>query len=187
MNEEIDLILMDAEEHMHKSAEHLKHELSKLRAGKASPALVEEIHIDYYGTETPIRQIANISVSDVRTIAIQPWEKNMIDPIERAIMKSNIGITPINNGEVIRLNIPALTEERRKDLVKKVKAEGESTKVVVRNIRRDANEEIKRLKKEGVSEDLIKDAEEKIQKITDKCIKDIDIIVEAKEKEILTV
>ena len=166
---------------------HLETELVKVRAGKASTHILDGIHVDYYGTNTPLNQVANINTPDAKTLAIQPWEKNMIDPIEKAIMQANIGITPINNGEIIRLVFPPLTEERRKDLGKQVKSMGEEAKVSVRNARRDANEEIKRMQKDGLSEDLAKDAEIEIQEITDEFIKKVDKHVEAKEKDIMTI
>jgi ribosome recycling factor len=187
MNEDAQLILEVAREKMEKSLLHLETELSRIRAGKANPHLLDSIHVDYYGVNSPLSQVSNISTPDPKTIAIQPWDKNMIGIIEKAIMASQLGITPINNGEVIRINIPPLTEERRKDLTKQVKQEGETSKVGVRNFRREANEELKKLLKEGLPEDEEKKAVLDIQKITDDFIVKVDKLVEAKEKEIMTV
>ncbi len=187
MNEEVELYIEDAKEKMQSAVEHLENELVKVRAGRANPKILEQVSVDYYGTNTAVPQVANVSTSDARTIVIQPWEKNMIEPIERAIMKANLGFNPINNGEVIRINIPALTEERRRDLVKQVKGEGENAKVSVRNARRDANEEIKKMQKDGLSEDQAKDAELEIQKETDGYSKRIDDVISSKEVEIMKV
>lgn len=159
----------------------------KVRAGKANPNLVEGIVVDYYGTPTPVSQAANVSVADARTLTIQPWEKNMLQPIERAIINANIGVTPQNDGVMIRLFLPPLTEERRKELVKKAQAEGEHSKVAIRSIRRDSMENIKKLQKNGLSEDICKDAEEEIQQLTDKHISLVEKHLAAKEKEIMTV
>lgn len=179
-------LLNDTKSQMQKTIEHLEAELAKIRAGRANPAMVENVHADYYGTNTPLNQIANISTSDAKTIVIQPWEKSMLVPIEKAIMLANMGFTPVNDGTVIRINLPPLTEERRKDLVKKTKAEGEHGKVGVRNLRREANEAIKKEAK-SVPEDVVKDLEGKIQNITDQFIALVDKHVEAKEKEIMTI
>lgn len=187
MDELVTMVLDDARERMDKSIEHLENELMKIRAGKASPRIVDGIMVDYYGVQTPINQVSNVGTPDAKTVAIQPWEKNMIDSIEKAIMQANIGITPMNNGEIIRLTIPPLTEERRKDLVKQVKAEGENTKIGVRNCRRDANEELKQLQKDGLPEDEEKTGIAEVQKITDIYIEKIDKILEVKEKDIMTV
>jgi ribosome recycling factor len=187
MNEEVQLYIDDAKESMEKAINHLQLELSKLRAGKASPAMVEGVKVDYYGAPTPLMQVANVSTSDARTISIQPWEKNMIGPIEKAIINANLGLTPSNDGIIIRINIPPLTEERRRELVKKTKGEGENGKVSIRNIRRDANESIKKLQKDGLPEDVAKDAEAKIQQLTDKFIARVDEVLAGKEKEIMTV
>lgn len=187
MNEEVQLYIDDARESMEKAINHLQLELSKLRAGKASPAMVEGVKVDYYGAPTPLMQVANVSTSDARTISIQPWEKNMIGPIEKAIINANLGLTPSNDGIIIRINIPPLTEERRRELVKKTKGEGENGKVSIRNIRRDANESIKKLQKDGLPEDAAKDAETKIQQLTDKFIARVDEVLAGKEKEIMTV
>lgn len=187
MNEDVQLIFDFAKESMEKSIAYLDTELSRIRAGKANIHLLDGIHVDYYGTPTPLNQVSSISTPDAKTLAIQPWEKNMIGPIEKAILASNIGLTPANNGELIRLNIPPLTEERRLQLVKQVKHEGENAKVGIRTARRDANDEIKTLQKESLSEDLAKKAEIDIQKITDEFNAKVDKIVEAKEKEMLTI
>ncbi|HTH32485.1 MAG TPA: ribosome recycling factor [Lacibacter sp.] len=187
MSEELSLIMDDAEEHMEKAIQHLEVELVKIRAGRANPNMLDGIVVDYYGTPTPINQIGNLSVTDARTLTIQPWEKNMLQPIERAIINSNIGLAPQNDGNIIRLFLPPLTEERRKELVKRVNAEGEHTKVAVRNIRRDAIEQIKKLQKDGLSEDAAKDAEKDVQVLTDKFSIQIDKHLEAKDKEIMSV
>ncbi len=187
MEEEVQLYIDDTREKMEKAISHLEGELLKIRAGKANPHILDGIHVDYYGVNTPLNQVSNISTPDAKTIAIQPWEKGMIDPIEKAILQANIGITPINNGELIRLNIPPLTEERRKELVKQVKSMGENTKVSVRTTRRDGNDEIKNLQKEGLAEDIAKDAEEEIQQLTNKYSQKVDEIVASKEKDIMTI
>jgi ribosome recycling factor len=187
MSEDLDLILADAEESMTKAIGHLETELTKIRAGKANPTMLDGIMVDYYGSPTPINQVANISVLDVRTISIQPWEKNMLAAIERAIMAANIGITPQNDGVQLRLFLPPLTEERRRELVKKAAGEGEHSKVAIRNIRRDAIEQVKKLQKDGLSEDAAKDAEKSIQDITDKFITLVDKHLAAKEKEVMAV
>lgn len=187
MSEDLSLIMDDAEEHMKKAIQHLEIELVKIRAGRANPNMLDGIVVDYYGSPTPIGQIGNISVTDARTLTIQPWEKNMLQPIERAIINSNIGLAPQNDGIIIRLFLPPLTEERRKELVKRVNGEGEHTKVAIRNIRRDAIESIKKLQKDGLSEDAAKDAEKDIQQLTDKFTLQIDKHLEAKEKEIMAV
>lgn len=187
MNEDLLIVLEIAGEKMEKAVNHLELELSRIRAGKANPHLLDGITVDYYGVVTPLNQVANISTPDPKTIAIQPWEKNMIGPVEKAIMASNLGITPVNNGEIIRISIPPLTEERRKNLVKQVKQEGENAKVSIRNTRRDANEEIKQLQKDGIPEDEAKKAEEEVQKLTTEFTAKVDQEIEAKEKEIMTV
>lgn len=187
MSEELDLILADAEQTMGKGINHLESELAKIRAGKASPAMIDGINVEYYGSPTPIGQVANVTVLDARTISIQPWEKNMVQPIERAIMAANIGITPQNDGVQIRLFLPPLTEERRKELFKKASGEGEQSKVAIRNIRRDAIEQVKKLQKDGLSEDAAKDAEKNIQDLTDRYIVLVDKHLAAKEKEMMAV
>lgn len=187
MSEEINKIISDTEASMHKALNHLEAELVKIRAGKANPTMLDGIMADYYGNPTAINQIANISVLDARTISVQPWEKNMLQAIERAITMANIGINPQNDGNIIRLFLPPLTEERRKELVKRCNAEGEHAKVAIRNIRRDGIEGIKKLQKDGLSEDISKDAEKEVQDLTDKYISLIEKHLEAKEKEIMAV
>ena len=187
MQEDIQFVLDTAEESMKASMGHLEKELTGIRAGKASPKMIISIMVDYYGTDTPLSQVANISTPDARTIAIQPWEKTMIEPIERAIINSNLGFNPDNNGEMIRINIPALTEERRKDLTKQVHSEGENAKVSVRNARRDAIDEFKKMEKDGLSEDLEKDGEASAQKLTDTYYKIIEEQIAEKEKDIMTI
>lgn len=172
---------------MTKTYKNLLEEFATIRAGRANPNVLNKIKVDYYGTPTPLQQIGNITVPEPRVLQIQPWEASMVKAIEKAILTSDIGINPSNDGRIIRLVFPELTEERRKDLVKDIKKKGEAGKVAVRNIRRDANDYLKKLGKSDVSEDEIKDLEEKVQKITDKYIKDIDKAVEEKSKEILTV
>ena len=172
---------------MTKTYKNLIEEFATIRAGRANPNVLNKIKVDYYGTPTPLQQIGNITVPEPRVLQIQPWEASMVKAIEKAILTSDIGINPSNDGRIIRLVFPELTEERRKDLVKDIKKKGEAGKVAVRNIRRDANDYLKKLGKSDVSEDEIKDLEEKVQKMTDKYIKDIDKAVEEKSKEILTV
>jgi ribosome recycling factor len=187
MSEEISRIIKDTEAAMLRALNHLEAELVKIRAGKANPNMLDGIMADYYGNPTPINQVANITVLDARTISVQPWEKNMLQVIERAITMANIGINPQNDGNVIRLFMPPLTEERRKELVKRCNAEGEHAKVAVRNIRRDGIEAIKKLQKDGLSEDTSKDAEKEVQETTDKYISLIEKHLAAKEKEIMAV
>lgn len=187
MEEELNLYEAAAEEQMQSSVTHLDDALSHIRAGKASPKLLDPIRIEYYGTMSPLSSVATILVPDARTIAIQPWEKKMIGEIERAIINSNIGLAPSNNGEIIRLTMPPLTEERRRELAKQCKAEAENAKMSVRNARREAIEEFKKLVKQGLPEDMEKDAEEDMQKTHDKYIAQIDALYAAKEKEIMTV
>ena len=172
---------------MTKAYDHLIAEYQTIRAGRANPHVLDKVKVDYYGTPTPIQQVGNISVPEARMIQIAPWEKSLIKEIEKAILASDVGITPSNDGSVIRLVFPELTEERRKELSKDVKKKGEDAKVAVRNIRRDGNDALKKLAKEDVSEDKIKDMEEQLQKMTDKFIKDIDAAIEEKSKEIMTV
>lgn len=187
MSDDLILIMEDTEDLMNKGISHLEAELLKIRAGKATPQMLDGIMVDYYGSNTPISQVGNISAMDVRTLSIQPWEKNMLQPIERAIIAANIGINPQNDGNMIRLFLPPLTEERRKELVKKANAEGEHSKVAIRNIRRDAIEMVKKLQKDGLSEDAAKDAESEIQQLTDKYITLIDKHLARKDKEIMAV
>jgi ribosome recycling factor len=185
--DEIKSIQLHAEDQMKKAIDHLEVELIKIRAGKANPQMVDGISVDYYGSPMPLNQVSNISVMDARTLSIQPWEKNMLQPIERAIIAANIGINPQNDGNIIRLFLPPLTEERRKELVKKCHGEGEHSKVAIRNIRRDAIEHIKKLQKNGLSEDASKDAEGNVQTLTDKFISVVDKHLVSKEKEIMAV
>jgi ribosome recycling factor len=187
MNEELAIILNDTDEGMSKALEHLDGELSKIRAGKASPQMLDGVYVDYYGASTPLAQIGNVSTPDPRTLVIQPWEKNLLGAIEKAIANANLGFNPQNDGNIIRINIPALTEERRMQLVKMAKQEAEHGKVAIRNIRKEMNESIKKLIKDGLAEDEGKIGETKVQEYTDKNIKRIDDILAAKEKEILTV
>lgn len=187
MQEEVELILDDAKEQMLKNIEHLDRELGKIRAGKANPRVLDGVMVDYFGTMTPLAQVANINTPDARTIAVRPWEKNMIAPIEKAIMAANLGLNPDNNGEIIRILIPPLTEERRRDLVKQVKKVCEESRIDIRNMRRDANEELKKLKKDGLAEDAEKDAENETQKLHDTMMKKIDELLALKEKDIMTV
>lgn len=187
MSESLQNILEEAASSMGKAINHLESELAKIRAGKANPAMLDGIMVDYYGNPTPLNQVANISTLDSRTISIQPWEKNMLQHIEKGIMAANIGITPQNDGNIVRLFLPPLTEERRKELVKRCNGEGEHAKVSIRNIRRDAIEQIKKLQKDGMSEDECKDAEKETQETTDKYISLVDKHLAAKEKEIMAV
>ena len=185
--DDIKSIQQHAEELMKKAIDHLEVELTKIRAGKANPQMIDGITVDYYGSPMPLNQVSNVSVMDARTLSIQPWEKNMLQPIERAIIAANIGINPQNDGNIIRLFLPPLTEERRKELVKKCHGEGEHSKVAIRNIRRDAIEHIKKLQKNGLSEDATKDAEAIVQTLTDKFISAVDKHLGLKEKEIMSV
>jgi ribosome recycling factor len=187
MAEGLDKILSDTESSMNKAINHLETELVKIRAGKANPNMLDGIMADYYGNPTAINQVANVSVLDARTISVQPWEKNMLQVIERAIIMANIGINPQNDGTIIRLFLPPLTEERRKELVKRCNGEGEHAKVAIRNIRRENIEAIKKLQKEGLSEDICKDAEKQVQDTTDKFIAVVEKHLAAKEKEIMAV
>jgi ribosome recycling factor len=180
-------VIEAAREKMQKALLHLEEELKTYRAGKANPAVFNNVMVDYYGSPTPVPQVASITTPDAKTMLIQPWDKKMIPMIEKAIMVANIGFTPSNNGEHVRINVPPLTEERRKDLVKRVKVEGENAKISVRNARRDGVELLKKYQKEGLPEDVAKDGEATIQKETDSFNKKIDEILAVKEKEILTV
>ncbi|RXT15145.1 ribosome recycling factor [Ammoniphilus sp. CFH 90114] len=181
-------VIQNAEERMSKALSALKKELSTLRAGRATPALLDKVQVDYYGTPTPVSQMANVSVPEARLITIQPWDKTQLGPIEKAILKSDLGLTPTNDGSVIRLMIPPLTEERRAELVKLVKKEGEEAKVAIRNVRRDANDAFKKFQKDGsISEDDLKRYQDNIQKSTDSNIQQVDKIVQEKEKEIMEV
>lgn len=187
MNDLVKLQLDETSENMERAVSHAGNELTKIRAGKAMPSMLDGIYVDYYGTATALAQVGTINTPDARTLIIQPWEKSILGAIEKAIIDSNIGLNPQNDGNMIRLAIPPLTEERRKELVKRVKDEGEKGKVAVRNLRKDANDKIKRLKNDGLSEDAIKVAEGDVQKLTDSFIVKIDQLTEAKEKDIMTV
>jgi ribosome recycling factor len=180
-------VIETAKTKMQKAVDFLETELISVRAGKANPAMLANIEVDYYGTLTPLAQVGSITSPDARTISIQPWEKNMIPVIEKAILAANIGFNPQDNGETIRITVPALTEDRRKELVKQTRAEGEAARVAIRNLRRDAIETIKKLQKEGLSEDLSKDFETEVQKATDEVNKKVDKVLEVKEQEIMTV
>jgi ribosome recycling factor len=187
MEEEVQIYLDEAKESMEKSLVHLNNELIKLRAGKANPNMLDGIHVDYYGAHTPLSQLANINTPDAKSIVIQPWEKKIIGDIEKAILAANIGVTPMNNGEIVRLNLPPLTEERRKQLVKSVKHEGENAKVSVRSTRREIIEEFKKMQKNGLPEDAEKNATEKVEKMVEAYYKRIDDLLAKKEQEIMTV
>lgn len=187
MTDEINFIIDSAKESMESSIAHLEKEFLNIRAGKASPQMLGGVFVDYYGSQTPLSQVANINAADARTLTVTPWEKNMIQPIEKAIMIANLGLNPMNNGEAIIINIPALTEERRRDLVKQAKAEAEDAKIGIRNARKDANTDIKKEEKNGTSEDICKKAEEDVQKLTDAYIKKIDDHLVIKEAEIMKV
>ena len=187
MTEEINFILDSTKESMEGSIAHLEKEFLNIRAGKASPQMLGSVFVDYYGSQTPLSQVANINTPDARTITVTPWEKNMLHPIEKAIMIANIGFNPMNNGDNIIISVPPLTEERRKDLVKQAKTEAEDAKIGIRNARKDANTDIKKLEKEGTSEDVCKVAEENVQKLTDLYIKKIDEHLSIKEAEIMKV
>jgi ribosome recycling factor len=185
--EEIDFILESTEESMIGSIAHLEKEFLNIRAGKASPQMLGSVFVDYYGSQTPLSQVSNVNIPDARTITIQPYEKSMLHTIEKAIMVANLGFNPMNNGENIIINVPALTEERRRDLVKQAKAEAEDAKIGIRNARKDANTDIKKLEKEGTSEDICKSAEEDVQKLTDAFIRKVDEHLATKEAEIMKV
>ena len=187
MSELIKKQVNDAKVHMDKAIDHCESELQKIRAGKASPSMLDDITVEYYGTPTPLAQVGSINTPDARTIVIQPWEKSLLAPIEKAIKEANLGVNPQNDGVIIRINVPPLTEERRRDLVKKAKAEAETGKVAIRNIRKDANEKIRKLKADGVSEDEMKVGEAEVQKLTDSYIIKVDKHLEVKEKDIMTV
>lgn len=180
-------ILNDLTARIQKTFDHFEEELLNIRAGKASPNVLNNVMVEYYGSQTPISGVASVTVPDAKTIIIQPWDKNMIRPVEKAIIDSNIGLTPSNNGEQIRLSLPPVTEERRKELVKQVRGEGETARISFRNSRRDAVETFKKSQKEGMPEDEAKDGESRAQKILDKNSKMIDAVIEAKEREIMTV
>jgi ribosome recycling factor len=187
MNEDVELIIEETRDRMQKALEHLEHELARLRAGRANPALLDGITVDYYGVNSPLNQVSNINTPDPKTILIQPWEKTMLGTIEKAIMAANIGLTPVNNGEVIRINIPPLTEERRHQLVKQVRNEGETAKISIRNARKWANDELKQLLKDGLPEDNEKEAVENVQTLTHQYSEKVDKVMAHKEKDVMTV
>ncbi|HQB37211.1 MAG TPA: ribosome recycling factor [Bacteroidales bacterium] len=187
MNEDVELIIEETKERMQKTTDHLEHELARLRAGRATPLLLDGITVDYYGVNSPLSQVSNINTPDPKTILIQPWEKTMLGAIEKAIMAANIGLTPMNNGEIIRISIPALTEERRHQLVKQVRNEGETARISIRNARKWANDELKQLLKNGLPEDVEKNAAENVQAITDEYNSKVDKIISLKEKDVMTV
>ena len=185
MNDDIIFIIDSTKEAMDNALKHLEKQFVNIRAGKASPAMLGSVMVDYYGSQTPLSQVANVNTPDGRTITVQPWEKNMLQPIEKAIMIANLGFNPMNNGDTIIINVPPLTEERRRDLAKQAKAEAEDAKIGVRSARKDANTDIKKL--EDASEDLQKNAEQDVQNLTDNYVKKIDEILTVKEKEIMTI
>ncbi|MBU0487934.1 MAG: ribosome recycling factor [Bacteroidetes bacterium] len=187
MIEEAKKCVEQTKEQMKAAVAHLEKDFTKIRAGKASPQMVDGLLIDYYGNKMPLSQIANINTPDPKTLMIQPWEKNLLSTIEKAIHAANLGFTPQNDGNIIRINVPPLTEERRKDLVKRAKVDAENAKVVVRGIRRDSNEKARKLGKDGLSEDLVKGLESDIQKITDEYSASVDKLLTTKEKEIMTI
>lgn len=187
MTEEINFIKDQAKEAMQGAIEHLQKSFLNIRAGKASPQMLGSVFVDYYGSATPLSQVANVNAPDARTLTITPWEKNMLQPIEKAIMVANLGLNPMNNGDAIIINIPVLTEERRKDLVKQAKSEAEDAKISIRNARKDANNDIKKEEKNGLAEDICKAAEEDIQKLTDSFVQKADEVFSVKEEEIMKV
>ncbi len=187
MTEEIDFILDSTKESMNNSLAHLEKEFLNIRAGKASPAMLGSVKVDYYGSMTPLTQVANVNAPDARTLTVTPWEKKMLHTIEKAIMNANLGFNPMNNGDNIIISVPPLTEERRRDLAKQAKSESEDAKIAVRNIRKDANTEIKKLEKDGLSEDVCKVAEDEVQNLTNAFVKKIDELLAVKEAEIMKV
>jgi ribosome recycling factor len=187
MTEELQMIYDEFKSSNNRSISHLDAELTKIRAGKATPAMLSSVMVDYYGSPTPIQQVANITTMDARTITVQAWEKTMLNEIAKGIINSNLGFAPQNNGEILIISVPPLTEERRRDLVKRAKTEAENAKVAVRNNRKDALDMVKDLKTEGLSEDMTKDAETEIQNITNGFVKKVDELVELKEKDIMTI
>lgn len=187
MSEEIELAMTDAQERMDKAIEHLNTELNKIRAGKAHPSMLSTVMVDYYGSQTPLSQVANVATPDPRTLTVQPWEKPMLDVCATAIINANLGLNPQSNGEQLIISVPPLTEERRRDLTKMVRAEGEHAKVSIRAARKDANDAIKAAEKEGLSEDLAKGAEGDIQKLTDAFNSKVDSVLEAKENDLMTI
>jgi len=184
--EEIEFLLESANEMMNNAVQHARAALGKIRAGKAMPAILEGIQVEYYGSKTPLSQVASVTTPDARTISVKPWEKTLIPEIEKAIMNSDLGLNPQNDGELIRINIPTLTEERREILVRQAKQEIENGKISIRNARKETNDSLKKLEGEGVSGDQVKDAEGEVQKLTDKHTTDLDTLIAAKEKDIMT-
>ena len=187
MEEELQFIFDSAEEGMQKAIERLEHELARIRAGKASPAMLSSVQIEYYGSMTPLKNVANVNTPDSKTLMIQPFEKGLLEEIEKGIMRANLGFNPGNDGKVVRINIPPLTEERRRDLVRQAKAVAEQAKVSIRSSRKDANDEVKTLEKDGLSEDRAKGAEQEVQDMTTKYSNKVDSLVEEKEKDIMTI
>lgn len=185
--EDLEFYLEEAKDHMEKSLHHVSHALAKIRAGRALPSMLDGLMVDYYGSQTPINQVASVNSPDAKTLAIKPWEKTMLAEIEKAIINSDLGLNPQNDGEIIRLNIPPLTEERRKELVKQSRHEAEHGRVSVRNVRKDTNDHLKKLLKEHVSEDEVKKAEDSVQSLTDEYVSKIDELLAIKEEEIMTV
>lgn len=187
MADTIDQVLQETETKMNDAVDHFSEESRKIRAGKANPAMLDGVKIDYYGSMTPVTQVATVTAADARTLNVQPYEQQHLQPIEKAILEANLGVTPNNDGKIIRINLPQLTEERRKELVKMASSAAEDSRISVRNARREANDDLKKLQKAGESEDAIKAAEDQVQKLTDKHIQAVDDMLEAKEKEIMTV
>jgi ribosome recycling factor len=187
MSEEIQLVMDEFRQANDKSVNHLKSELEKIRAGKATPSMLDSVMVEYYGAMTPINQVANVSTTDARTITVQPWERNMLEEISKGIINSNLGLNPQNNGEILLINVPPLTEERRRDLVKKSKAEGETAKVAIRNNRKDAMDMLKDLKNDGMPEDMIKVGETKVEDVTKSYVAQIDELIVLKEADIMKV
>lgn len=185
--EDLEFYLEEAKDHMEKSLHHVSHALAKIRAGRAMPSMLDGLMVDYYGNPTPINQVASVNTPDAKTLAIKPWEKNLVAAIEKVIINSDLGLNPQNDGEIVRLNIPPLTEERRKDLVKQTRHEAEHGRVSVRNVRKDTNDHLRKLLKEHISEDEVKKAESRVQDLTDEYIKKIEELLAKKEEEIMTV
>ena len=187
MNEDITMALDDAKEKMDKAIGRLEGELSKIRAGKAHPSMLESVRVDYYGSMTPVSQVANVNSTDARTLVVQPWEKSMLDPIATGIINANLGLNPMNNGEVLIINVPPLTEERRRELSKRARSEGEGARVGIRNARKDANDYLKAAKDDGMSEDELKKGEQMVQELTDKYTAQVESVLSAKEADIMTI
>lgn len=187
MNEEIQLALDDAKDKMQKAIARLEAELNKIRAGKAHPSMLESVRVDYYGSMSPVSQVANVNTTDARTIVVQPWEKSMLDPIATGIINANLGLNPMNNGEVLIINVPPLTEERRRELSKRARSEGEGARVGIRNARKDANDYLKAAKDDGMSEDDLKKGEQLVQDLTDKFTAKVESVLAAKEADIMTI